>query len=847
MLSISARGAASSAEKYYEHLNEKDDYYLAGNAPPAQWHGRAADELKLRGEIVRSDDFKNLLRGRGPHGHDLIQQAGDNHRAGWDLTFSAPKSVSAAWAITDDPATRGRIEQAHQRATDRAMQYIEDRAAQTRRGKGGATMADDQSRLQPVAGIIYSRHDHHLSREADPQLHSHCFVHNLALRQDGTFGALESREIYRHKMAAGAVYRAELADELQRMGFAIEADKDSFRLAAIPAAAEREFSQRRQQIEAALQGRAGTAQESEIAALASRKAKDHNLDHAKLFDSWRSRAATHGLTPEAITQAREQGAQSRPLSDQEIAAVSLESLSRNRSIFSARDISREIATRLQVEGGGVARMERIEQAMVRDRQIVCLAPDKFSTPEMVGIERKMMSDAQAMAGSRQHALDEKRIDRAIAEAEERKGIELSPEQRRAIHHVTGGPDIAAIQGAAGAGKSAALDAVRGAYEEKGYRLTGVALSGKASDELQKSSGIKSQTLHSFLDEIERGRRSITARDIVVVDEAAMIGSRQMQQLSSAVRAGGGKLILVGDTRQLQSIEAGSAFGAITKKIGASEVVEHRRQKSQWAREAADALRAGDAAQALRAYADRGKLSIHAHGLAAKEKMIADWAADSAANPDKSRMMLAGTRADVRELNEMARDWMRDAGKLEGAEHRVGDAHFAAGDRIMWLRNDRGLGVKNGQLGTIESISTKRGEIEVTARRDDGEMIQWRASDYEHIQHGYAATVHKSQGGTIDSTYILAGGPMDNLHSGYVGLTRHREEAKIYLDGRGIDDNEALAGLARDMSQAEQRESTVDFPEVEKEEEQDQDKEAEARLAKWRQPQLEHENEQEIER
>ena len=276
----------------------------------------------------------------------------------------------------------------------------------------------------------------------------------------------------------------------------------------------------------------------------------------------------------------------------------------------------------------------------------------------------------------------------------------------------------------------------------------------------------------------------------------MIGSRQMERLLSQAQAAGAKVVLVGDPEQLQAIEAGAAFRAIAERVGAVEITEVRRQREAWQQDATRELATGWTAAALARYEAAGMVQGHATLDDAKAAMIAGWDAARQANPEARQIMLAYRRVDVRDLNERARAVRRAAGEL-GEDYRVqterGGRDFAAGDRVYFLRNERGLGVKNGTLGTVAEIAGPapgQGE-RLTVRLDDGRVVGFDVKDYGHIDHGYAATVHKSQGVTVDRTHVLATRHMDR-HAAYVGLSRHRERVDLHWSADEVGSRERLA-------------------------------------------------------
>src|SRR4051812_15755416 len=277
-------------------------------------------------------------------------------------------------------------------------------------------------------------------------------------------------------------------------------------------------------------------------------------------------------------------------------------------------------------------------------------------------------------------------------------------------------------------------------------------------------------------------------------------------LSHAVEARA-KVVLVGDPEQLQAIEAGAAFRALSERHGAAEITHVRRQHQAWQREATKELATERTAAALKRYERAGM--VHAHGTKdeAKAALVAGWGATRQAEPDRSEVILAYTRADVRDLNELARTKMRDAGEL-GADRTItterGERAFAASDRIMFLRNERSMGVKNGTLGRLERIEGSS----LTVRLDGAEerAVGFDLKDYAAVDHGYAATIHKAQGVTVDRAHVLASAHMDR-HAAYVGLTRHREELELHWPREDLTNR---AGLDRALSRERAKDTTLDY-------------------------------------
>jgi hypothetical protein len=423
--------------------------------------------------------------------------------------------------------------------------------------------------------------------------------------------------------------------------------------------------------------------------------------------------------------------------------------------------------------------------------------DRFTTRDMIETERRLHHAAKLMAERERHEVNDADRQAALARAEAR-GLVLSGEQSDALGHIMDGRDLGVVVGHAGTGKSAMLGVAREAWEAAGYEVRGVALSGIAAENLEGGSGIASRTIASMEHGWHQGRDLLTTRDVLVIDEAGMVGTRQLERVLSHAAEAGAKMVLVGDPQQLQSIEAGAAFRSIHERHGGAEIDEVRRQREDWQRDATRDLATGRTGAAIHAYDAHGMVHAAATREQARGDLIDRWDRDRQASPDKSRIILTHTNDEVRALNEAARERMRDAGDL-GEDVRVtierGARNFASGDRVMFLQNERGLGVKNGTLGTIEQVSARS----MTVQTDDGRSVRFDFKDYNRIDHGYAATIHKAQGMTVDRTHVLATPGMD-AHGSYVSLSRHRVGMDLHY---GRDDfggqNRLIRTLSRDRS------------------------------------------------
>ena len=488
--------------------------------------------------------------------------------------------------------------------------------------------------------------------------------------------------------------------------------------------------------------------------------------------------------------------------------VVLETLTQREAVFTRHDMARELHRFIDDPEQFKTVLARLDASpdLVRLSDEASREPSRYSTREMIAVETRMMEAAETLAATQRHG-----VAPAHLEAAQARHARLSEEQRAAVVHVTGLEQLAVVAGTAGAGKSASLAAAREVWEAEGYRVRGAALAGKAAEELQASAGIESRTLHALEYGWSRGRDPLASRDVLVIDEAGMVGSRQMGRVLEEARQAGTKVVLIGDARQLQPIEAGAAFRAVAEQVGVAEIEAVRRQREAWAREASQAFARGAIGDGLVAYAARGHVRLVEDREAAKAAIARDRVA--AGPQGETSLILAHTNRDVQDLNALVRAARQRAGELGGEapfQTARGARHFAAGDRLVFLKNDRELGVKNGTLATVERAETGKLTVSLDGAGEGRapRSVTVEQGHYAHVDHGYAVTLHKAQGATVDRAFVLASGGMDR-HLAYVGMTRHRETATLYV---GRDDFKDEAALARQLSRARPKANTADFAE-----------------------------------
>jgi len=489
--------------------------------------------------------------------------------------------------------------------------------------------------------------------------------------------------------------------------------------------------------------------------------------------------------------------------------IVLDLITRERSVFDERDVTKVLHRYIDdavLFQNLMVRILQDPQTLRLDRERIDFStgqriPAKYTTRELIRLEAEMANRAIWLSKQSSHGVRHVALETVLARHQQ-----LSDEQRTAIEHVASGERVAAVIGRAGAGKTTMMKAAREAWEACGYRVVGGALAGKAAEGLEKEAGIRSRTLSSWELRWKQDRNKLDGKTIFVLDEAGMVSSRQMADLVETVAKSGAKLVLVGDPEQLQPIEAGAAFRAICDRIGCSELETIYRQREQWMRDASLCLARGNVARALEAYRSQGKLIGAKLKTDAITNLIADWDRDY--DPDKSSLILAHLRRDVRKLNELARQKLVERGLVnEGSMFKTADGlrTFAAGDQIVFLKNEGKLGVKNGMLGKVIEAGTGRIVVGLGGGNDQ-RQITVEERFYNNLDHGYATTIHKSQGATVDQVKVLASLSLDR-HLTYVAMTRHRQDLDVYFSERSFA---KAGGLVQLLSRKNAKETTLDY-------------------------------------
>lgn len=805
------------------YYTKQTAYYTHGEGVegPGYWFAPACDFDLIDHSQVNPEAFENLFAGVDRNGNLLLSNSGNriDRVAAFDITFSAPRSISLLWAL-GDKATREAVERAHTEAVRQTLELLENEAAYARRGQGGG-------RIEPVA-LSAACFMHGESRPAehadgfvfaDPNLHTHCVVLNIAMRADGTVGALHSTILRDWKMAAGALYHAAITAGVIKHGFAIDrvAKNGIFEIEGIDDSAIKYFSARRQEILDEL-GLSGAREGGNMAALAAAAAKStrsaKTSEGLSREESWIAAARRIGFDPQATIELAsgtrpelDIGAQNERLSEKLAHLPKL--LTETKSVLSRRELFRAVAEAIVGSGFGVDRVE-LEVANLLERgQFLEIGRDRlglprYSTPEMIRIEREIVEMSARMASTSAFEISEKST---IA----RHGLDLSEEQQAAVLSAISPGRLALVEGAPGTGKTTLLAPAVATWKEAGYRVIGTATAWRIANALRDDLDIEARARASWLARAEQGLPFLDARTVLVVDEAGLLSSRETHALLTAASKATAKVLLVGDRDQLQAIGAGSGLRLVSQAIDAAKVKTIVRQHEPWAREAVTSIGEGNTRQALDAFASRGLL-IEADGQQPAIKAVVDRVEHQLLGSDpQSALIMAKTNAEVAAIGREVRERLRSHSLINGPDVAV-DAvtpsghstqlDLAAGDRIRFLvRNDK-LGVINGTIATVtavrhdHSVSGAAGAI--VAARIGTRIVEFNTADLAdgngraRLGWAYASTVYGSQGMTVDHAAVLLT-PAFDRHDTYVAASRARQETTLVVDNRRLD-QEMAAGV-----------------------------------------------------
>lgn len=806
MLNLARLGADAASVDYYiartqgcEHgpamtREALVDYYAGGRESAGVWAGAGAAALGMTGEIDPAHFRELLLDGRTPDG---VQRVGpqmrrgpegtmaDKRVAGVDCCFRAPKSVSLLYAFGDQAAS-GVVRDAHEHAAREALRYLEGVGSYSRRGKAG------MGERVPGEGFIAASFRHRDARpvagadHGDPLLHSHLVVANMVRAEDGQWGALPTKELWRHARTAGFVYQAALRAELtERLGVEWTAVRNGVAdVAGIPREVIEHFSRRKGEIVAELARRGDEGGAAiQAATLATRQGKAAGVDEPTLRDRWAARGAEVEYGAEQVAELLGQAARrDRTQQADSLRPADLfgaEGLTRHASTFHSRDVLRAVAD-ASPNGAGLDELQERTGQLLTTADVVAVGDDpdqRYTTREMLAVEAHVLALGDAGRAAGLATVAPQTVDAALAAVP----FELGDDQQQMVRGLlTSGAAVEVVQAPAGTGKTTALSAARLGWEAGGYRVVGSSTAARAARELADGGGIaESGTLARLLGDLEHDEHGgFAPRTVLVIDEAGMVGSRVLERVLEVAARDQAKVVLVGDSAQLPEIDAGGSFRALAGRLGAHQLIANRRQTAEWERDALTLLRNGEAGPALDRYVAHGRVTVADTTAGARALLAADWWDATITTTDSPPVMIAARRVDVADLNGLGRRLMVESGRLTGETLTADGKDYQAGDRIVCLKNDRRLGVHNGSRGTV--TSTDDGAL--TVRLDTGPDValpaRYMAAGW--VDHAYAITVHKGQGMTTGQAFVLGVREAIYQESGYVAMSRAKDSTRLYL-------------------------------------------------------------------
>ncbi|MGQ0824115.1 MAG: MobF family relaxase [Actinomycetota bacterium] len=792
--------ATGRAEYYLEAVAAgREDYYLGSGEAPGYWLGANATTLGLVGEI-EADQLRALLDGDDPISGVRLARTRKGRTPGFDLTFSAPKSVSLLNALASPDISRA-VSAAHDSAVAETLGWLEANACAVRRGAGGTN-------VEAGDGFVAAAFRHRTSRAGDPHLHTHLLIANLTRGPDGRWCAPDARRFWALGNTASYLYEATLRHELT-VALGVEfgpVTNGIADLAGISRACIETFSQRRALILERLDDLGlDSARAAQFATLDTRDAKTA-FDIEALRVDWVEIAADFDTTTETLDSLTGQS-NPAPIAEATVervieGLVSDTGLTTNASTFDRRHVLRAWCEHFP-QGAPIEQIEQLADRTLAHPQIVELAGtattamrrddhrpmrapalgSRYSTHSLLELEQQILDLADRQAAARLGIVDPS----VVEVATHRRS--LNPEQAEMVRALTGsGRGIEIVIAPAGSGKTYALGAARDAWNASTYPVIGCSLAARAAQQLQHDTAIPATTIANLRRQLCQGWR-FPANSVLVIDEAAMAGTRTLAPLITAAVNASAKVVLVGDTRQLSEIDAGGLVRGLDHQLGGIHLTRNQRQHHPWERAALAQLRAGMVQRSIDAYLAHDRLSTAPTARALRARLAGDYVA--AHRNGERVLMLATRRSDVADLNRRARALLTDHHTFSGPVLDLSGKPFQAGDRIICTRNQHRLGITNGTTATIIGVDTDCRTI--TARRDRGATITLPAAylDAGHVQHGYATTIHKAQGQTLDRAFILTNGL--NRESGYTALSRGRIENRLYAV---VADNEHDHGHTR---------------------------------------------------
>lgn len=800
---------ATVLERGDDHPGRALAYYASRGETPLVWGGSGAESLGLE-EAVSPESYEAIFGPAGARHPESGERLVSTQRPGMELVISPHKSVAELGVI-------GRAEHMHlimDAERDATLAYLDRVTRQMGGRRGRAQVVSD------TGGLAYAHTRHATSRAGDPCPHDHVLLANVVemLDEKGGWKAPDTALWREHLHAATMIGRAAAAREAVELGYGIEADPGPsgrlghWRIAGVPDEVIEVHSKRAAEISAECEKRGDSSYRARaVAARATRKAKEAEAVEAQLVERWQAELAGIGWPVERLAASIDDAAAVsgpiRPIGLKGARELVADVLGQDgdldrRKVFFRRDVIVAVAPYLY--GHDPRLVEALADRALADPETIPLirvpgARERPYTLASVVAREVAIAESLARQIDRNDAptVDSAGVERAISAIE--KGLDggfLGGEQREAVEAIcTCGRGGELVVGVAGAGKTTMLRAVSTAFEEAGFRVIGTATSGQAARNLGKEADIsESRTLASLIWRLDHGQLSLDDRTVVVLDEVGMTDDIGLARLAAHSEASRAKLVLVGDHRQLAAVGPGGALQALVRRHpdAVHHLVENRRQRDPEERRILAELRDGDVGLAVDWYQQHGRIHPVADRDAAVQATVDTWAVDVAAG--KQASMYAWRRANVAALNQAARVWMTDTGRLHGPEVVCpGGLAYRAGDQVVTLAPGPGGTPGTSERGVVEAVDPTACALVIRTQDDRAVTLKGDEASAERLGYGYATTVHRSQGATVSRAHLFADGGGREL--AYVAISRARESTHIWA----VADNPAQAAedLRRD--------------------------------------------------
>lgn len=840
-----------------EHLTiDSAVAYYAGSGPdPRQtinWGGKLAAELGLEGQPVTREVMELLGKGFSPTGRPLCKNAGKEprlvikkdrwgnvrlddygkpmekweggHRVGFDLTISAPGDVSVAFALADEREKLAILE-AHRHACGVAMRYIESKV-ETRRGEAGKDAMD-------IQGLVWTAADHVSNRNVEPDLHTHHLVYGITKGEDGGWGTYDAKELFRHQQAADRLYKAELYATMKGLGYGIHREREvdvmgreTGQILTTIAGIDRELvlqaKTRRQEILDYVKEHPNA---SHAEACKSTRKKKEEPPFEQVVKDWQQTFANIArerpdLVPTTQSLKQTQGQHLDPHTFNEV----LKRMHENEAMFCEHDLVKELGMEFAGQKSAREVLKMVEEFTEQDDLVRVKAEhlheddrgirlarkhreDRFCATWMVEWEAEIIRRSKERENETDLKLFRSTVDREIAAYEKQKGFTLTEEQKAAIGHLTHGTaGVGVMSGLAGTGKTTVAEVYKQCFEAEGKQLMGLAVSGKAAAKLEEESGMPCMSVAKFFSQLRQGKVALTKNVVVVLDEAGMVATDDTLKLMTYCQSVGAKLVMQGDSDQLQPIAAGNGFELAKIALGDTKLTEIRRQKNAGDLITANSFYERDrqgrvkdmrrghrsrqgsldmGAEILQNLQDRGCIDDFGTDKQAIKALVDDYLKDP--TPMDEKLVLAHTRGEVTTLNMAIRKGLQEQGVLDKEEFtfrsivkgKWEDLTLSRRDRVMFTATNNDLGVINGTEGTVESIRKDKAggydlvvRIEASNPKENGRLVRFNTSEHNALAHRYAMTVHKSQGqGKAEIYHLATNMGMLDQQSALVAFTR----------------------------------------------------------------------------